>query len=630
MRRRIGFILVLALFLVLPLVATNIKGAGQPPISSFIYSPSAPGPRETILFDACSSYDPDGTIINYTWDFGDGSIVTVTSPMTTYSYPIDGTYTVQLIVTDDEGLTGVSSTVVQVQTVAFFRVTSLTGFPLQGVEVTIYYKQGSSWVKAPTGSKGMEIKYDNMTQPDLANTKAQKYRNPGFTAHILRHNASNIGFDLHGGSWSVYFKFQWSTYTSYWPNDTTRVYTYKDGAIEAHDYLEGHQAYWDPTAGTYVIDVNDIPGHGVSPTESHPIIVGLLCPIPPPQYYLSVRTSPPGITSMGGEGWYYNGTSAALTAPQTANSSSGNRYRFDYWDVDGSSRGTGVNPITVTMSANHSATAHYVLQYPVVFNCSGLTLTATGTVVTANGSSCVFNDLPYTLWADNGSSLTYSYNSTVSSSTSGKQFRLTGTTGPSSPITVSGPKTVAGNYAVQYLVTFLQTGLDSTATGTVVTVNGTAKTYANLPFGWWVDSGSVVTYSYSSIVSSTVPDKQFRLTGVHCPPSQFVVVDEPETITGSYCTQYRVTFGQSGLDSTASGTILTVNGSGKSFSSLPYSFWADNGSSVTYSYNSPVSTSYANKRFRLNTVTGPTSPFTVTGPTTVTGNYVTQFSLIFT
>jgi len=629
LRIKVVLILAFTLMLALPIFVSYTNGAGQPPISHFIYSPTVPGPEETITFDASASYDPDGSIANYTWEFGDGGIITANAPTITYSYPVDGNYTVQLTVTDDEGLTGVSSTIVQVRTVAFFRVVSLTLAPLQGVEVTVYYKKDSSWVKAPTGSSGMEIKYDNMTQPYLASTSEQKYRNPGYTAGTLRQNASNIGFELHKESWTVYFKFQWAIYTSYWPNDTTRVYTYKNGTIDPHDYYSGHGAYWDATAGTYVIKVKDIPGNGVCPTEYHPIVVSMRCPIPPPQYYLSVRTSPLGITTIPGEGLYNNDTSATLTAPQTVDSSPGSRYRFDYWDVDGSSKGAGVNPITVTMTANHTATAHYCLQYSIVFNNTGLDSTATGTVVTVNGSTKVYGDLPYTAWVDSGGSISYTYASPVSSTLSGKRFRLSSVTGHASPITVTCSMTVTGSYCTQYLVTFGQSGLDATATGTVVTVNGSAKTYGEMPFEWWVDSGSLVTYTYNPIVSSTVSGKQFRLTGVQCPPSQFVVTG-PATITGSYCPQYLVTFGQSGLDSTATGTVVTVNGTAKTFSGLPYNFWVDSGSSVTYSYNSPVSTSYSDRRFRLNTVTGPTSPFTVSGPTTVTGNYVTQYLLTFT
>jgi hypothetical protein len=630
LRLKIWLLLAVALLLALPILATHINGAGQPPISHFVYSPNVPSPEEIITFDASGSYDPDGRIATYTWDFGDGNTLTATTPLVTHSYPIDGNYTVQLIVTDNDGLAGFSSTIVQVQTVVFFRVMSLTGLPVQQeVEVTVYYKQGSSWVKAPTGPHGLEIKYDRLTQPDLADTDAERYRNPGYTASILRCNASNIGFDLHPSTWTVFFKFQWGQYVSYWPNDTSRVYSYKDGVTETRDYAPGHRAYWDPTAGTYVISVKNIPKDGVAPTQSHPIIVAIRCPPSLPQYYLTVKTSPLDITTIPGEGWYYNGTCAALTAPQYVDASAGTRYRFDHWDVDGNLQGTGVNPINVTMNANHTATAHYVAQHSVTFDKNGLDSTATGTVATVNGNAKTFSELPYTVWVDSGGSVTYSYASPVSSTVSGKRFRLSSTSGPSSPIIVTRATTVTGNYVVQYLVTFAQTGLDSTATGTVVTVNGSAKTYVNMPFEWWVDSGSTITYTYSSTVSSSVQGKKFRLTGVHCPPPQFVVT-EPTIITGSYCTQYLVTFAQTGLDSTATGTVVTVNGSAKTYSGLPYTFWVDSGSSVTYSYSSTVPSSSPDKQFRLNSVTGSTSPFTVTGPTTVTGNYVTQYVVTFT
>jgi hypothetical protein len=56
-------------------------------------------------FNAINSYDPDGTIVNYTWDFGDGVIVYDTSSIITYSFSQPSTYNVQLTVKDDMGLT---------------------------------------------------------------------------------------------------------------------------------------------------------------------------------------------------------------------------------------------------------------------------------------------------------------------------------------------------------------------------------------------------------------------------------------------------------------------------------------------------------------------------------------------
>jgi outer membrane protein assembly factor BamB len=73
------------------------------------------------------------------------------------------------------------------------------------------------------------------------------------------------------------------------------------------------------------------------------------------QYYLTVKTDPVGITAISGQGWYDSTSSAILTAPAVQH------YMFGYWDVDGSSQGNGMNPITTTMNAPHVATAHYVL-----------------------------------------------------------------------------------------------------------------------------------------------------------------------------------------------------------------------------------------------------------------------------
>ena len=53
--------------------------------------------------DASASADPDGTIASYAWDFGDGQ--TATGETAAVTYAADGTYTVRLTVTDDQGLT---------------------------------------------------------------------------------------------------------------------------------------------------------------------------------------------------------------------------------------------------------------------------------------------------------------------------------------------------------------------------------------------------------------------------------------------------------------------------------------------------------------------------------------------
>jgi len=644
MSRAQTLVLIVALLMILTGAAAIFHAGAsnsQAPVAYFTYSPDVPGPQDLIVFNASSSYSPNGWIVQYTWDFGDGNISTVTDPVVTHAFYVDGDYTVQLTVTDNNGYTGVAVAVIPVRCVVFFRVVAFGttiplgsgGSPLANVTVTAYCYNGSAWVKAPASNKGIEIKYDRMTQPNLANNDAQRYRNPGYTASILRASASNIGFEIHSiMTWKVFFKFELGSYVTYWPNNTTRVYTYEPnhgGVVKTHDYLSGHQAYWDPAASAYVIEAEDIAGAGVSPTEDHPILVGLVnCNPPTPAYYLTVKTSPQGITTIPGEGLYIANTNVTLTAPTYVNVSTTARYRFDYWDVDGTSRGSGVNQTTVFMNGNHTATAHYVTQYSVTFSQTGLSSEAAGTIVTVNGIPQTFTQLPYVLWADGSSSVAYSHTSTVPSSVSGKQFRFNNVTGPSSPITVSGPATVTGNYATQYLVTFGQTGLDSTAIGTVVTVNGDAKNFSILPNSTWFDSGSFFIYSYNSPVSSSTGGKRFKFNNVTGPSSP-ITVGGVTNVTGNYKMQYLITFNQTRLNSNTTSTVVTVNGTAKTYANLPDNEWFDSGSFVPYSYNNVVLSSVTGEQFKLVNVTGLASPISVTGPSTVTGNYKTQYLIEF-
>ena len=56
-----------------------------------------------MTFDGSGSYDPDGIIVSYEWDFGDTNSGTGVSP--THTYTAAGNYTATLTVTDDGGKT---------------------------------------------------------------------------------------------------------------------------------------------------------------------------------------------------------------------------------------------------------------------------------------------------------------------------------------------------------------------------------------------------------------------------------------------------------------------------------------------------------------------------------------------
>ncbi|MEN3010169.1 MAG: CARDB domain-containing protein, partial [Candidatus Bipolaricaulaceae bacterium] len=81
--------------------------ANQPPVASFTFAPAEPLVNQWITFDATASRDPDGTIVSYRWDFGDGA--TATGARVTKRYTAPGTYTVTLTVTDNQGASSSTS-----------------------------------------------------------------------------------------------------------------------------------------------------------------------------------------------------------------------------------------------------------------------------------------------------------------------------------------------------------------------------------------------------------------------------------------------------------------------------------------------------------------------------------------
>jgi PKD domain/Divergent InlB B-repeat domain len=633
-KTRLLSVAALTIFIIITLSATVGKTqsmGNQGPFASFVYLPVAPMPGETVVFDASSSYARNGQIATYAWDFSDGIIATMTTPTVSHVFLVDGAYTVELTVIDTNGASDSAAAVVRVSTVVFFRVViSGTTTPLANAKVTAYYKDGGTWKTITPGAGNMMIKYDNMTQPNLASTSQEKYRNPGFTASILRAGASNIGFDIYPGCWNVYFKIEWGSYVTYWPNETTRVFSYKNGAVEQHNYASGHRATWDSSASTYVIDVNDIPGNGVSPTESHPIIVGILCPPPLVQYYLAVNTIPTGIGTISGQGWYSSGTSVPLTAPGYANVTSNSRYRLSYWDVDGVSQGIGINPITVVMLANHTATAHYVKQYAIFFNQNGLAADATGTIATINGTGKLLGDLPFAYWVDTGSLIVYSYSPTVGSTVSGKQYELNGTTGPSSPITVTGSSTVSGIYATKYLtncITFDQVGAASDYTGTVVEIDGVPYGVNALPVSFAWQNGSVHNFTYHSplLIFSNVKRYVWTNTsGLSNLQIGSITVSTYGSVIGNYSTQCYLTL------ETDPSSIASPVGSG----------WYDLGINATIDTPGFVDIIFGSSRYRFNGwMTGnmseiadpsrsPTTVIVDEGKT-VTATYIVQYAVAF-
>ena len=84
----------------------------EPPVLSGVISTTIAEVGESITYDASASSDPDGEIVSYLWDFGDGSVSTDVAGE--YAYTQSGMYTIVATVTDDRGATDQGSIDVEI------------------------------------------------------------------------------------------------------------------------------------------------------------------------------------------------------------------------------------------------------------------------------------------------------------------------------------------------------------------------------------------------------------------------------------------------------------------------------------------------------------------------------------
>ena len=125
------------------------------PVAIFTYSPSFPIVDESVTFNASNSYDPNGYIASYKWDFGDGNTATLTEPITTHAYAIEGNYTVTLTVTDNGGFNDTSTQIVRVRN---YPIASFAYYPSNPfVDETVTLNASSS---LPRGGVIVSYKWD--------------------------------------------------------------------------------------------------------------------------------------------------------------------------------------------------------------------------------------------------------------------------------------------------------------------------------------------------------------------------------------------------------------------------------------------------------------------------------------
>jgi hypothetical protein len=219
------------------------------------------------------------------------------------------------------------------------------------------------------------------------------------------------------------------------------------------------------------------------------------------QYYLNVTTSPIGVASPSGTGWYDANTQATVSTSGFVEISPGlSRYRFNGWTTVDMSEITqpAQSPTTVTIDKPKNVTALYAVQFKISFSQTGVSSDFTGKIVTIDINDYTLSNLPAQLWYDSGSTHAFTFNSPLIVSPNAKQYVWTSTSGLSTTeaetITISGSGTITGNYKTQFYLT-------------TTSPHGTPA-----PGSTWVDAGTSITDSINSPVPGS-SGTQYVCTG---------------------------------------------------------------------------------------------------------------------
>jgi len=245
-----------------------------------------------LTFDGSVSSDSDGSIAEYTWDFGDGSTGSGVNPVHTYASA--GEYTITLTVKDDKG--ALSTEVTTIATVEDEEI------PLVEEEEEIAEEEETETV-------------DEDRQTVTAEAGEDKTANVGDT----------LTFDA---SQSVVSPLSEGTVISYswdWDGDGTYDETAEEALI-THTYDE---------AGTYEISLKVTAFDNISSTDSLTVTINKLNEIP---------TANPG-------GPYTATAGKELTLDGSGSSDSDGIIAEYIWDFGDGSTGSGVNPVHTYASA---------------------------------------------------------------------------------------------------------------------------------------------------------------------------------------------------------------------------------------------------------------------------------------
>lgn len=101
-QRALGSLVVLGL----ALLTSCVYVANMPPVASFTATPAIGTTPLDVSLDAGASSDPDGELVSFVWNFGDGQTSSASAFPFVHEFTVQSTartFTIVLAVTDDGG-----------------------------------------------------------------------------------------------------------------------------------------------------------------------------------------------------------------------------------------------------------------------------------------------------------------------------------------------------------------------------------------------------------------------------------------------------------------------------------------------------------------------------------------------
>ncbi|MDG7036659.1 MAG: hypothetical protein JRN37_08250 [Nitrososphaerota archaeon] len=311
-------------------------------------------------------------------------------------------------------------------------------------------------------------------------------------------------------------------------------------------------------------------------------------------YALTITSTAGGSTTPAPGTYYYTyGDKVTVTATPAQ------YYSWGGWSGTGAYSYTGMNnPITLYMWSNITEAATFNPIYATVtFLQEGMGSSASGTVLTVDGNSYTYSQLPISFTWQEGTTHSFSWISSVSGG-SGAQYVWQSTTGlpslQSSSFTVTGSGSITAAYQPQYyLSVYVNSGSGS--------VSGSG----------WYNAGSGATASESPAGGWHFIDWTNGNTG----SSYSFTMNGPNSIGANFgINSYSVMF----YSNPVSGAPISTNhGSG----TTPYSVSVNYGSTISYTFGSSFSGGSGVRYVNPNPSSGSQ---TIYGSTTITASYTTQ------